>query len=79
MRYLNKAEKDAVEINNISEEDRRKHYRRSRFNPKEMMNIWPTERSVCIDAVVLEEVNEILKALKNRTALSSHELNVEVF
>jgi hypothetical protein len=38
MKYLNEAEKNTVELNNISEEDWLKHYKSLWSNPNEIMN-----------------------------------------
>jgi hypothetical protein len=57
MKYLNKAEKDNAEINNISEKDWLKYYKSLWFNTKEVMNNSPRKRYVCTNPIIFEEMN----------------------
>jgi hypothetical protein len=79
MKHLNKAQKDTVEINKISEEDWLKHYKSLWYNPKEVLNNSRRERYVCINPIIFEEMNELIKIFENREALNSDELNMGLF
>ena len=78
MRFLNKAEKDTAQINNISEETWLDYYKTLWYNRDEHFEIQQMDGIEHTDLITWEELNDVLKNNKNRKTPGPDNINSEL-